>query len=113
MLTLPGLLSAGLWILGLAGVLATLSYVDWRRGLQRWRWGQVLALPRLLSPFYLSVTLFCTGMALSAITNPSPVWWQIAAWSVLAILFAASGVQYTLAGRRNGWDTPIEGTRQP
>ena len=113
MLTLPSLLSAGLWILGLAGVLATLSYVDWRRSLQRWRWGYVLTLPRLLSPFCLSVTLFCTGMALSAITQSSAVWWQIAAWSVLTVVFAFYAIQFTLAGRRNGWDTPIEGTRQP
>jgi hypothetical protein len=113
MLTLPSLLSAGLWIVGLASLLATLSYIDWYRSLQRWRWGHVQTLPRLLAPFCLSVTLFCTGMALSAVTHPSPVWWQIAAWSVLAVIFAVFAVQYTQAGRRNGWDTPIEGTRQP
>lgn len=99
--------------MGLAGVLATLSYVDWYRGQQRWRWRTMLALPRLLSPFSLSFTLFCTGMALSAMLNPSPVWWQIAAWGVLAVIFAFYAVQFTLTGRRTGWDTPIEGTRQP
>ena len=113
MLTLPNLLSAGFWILGLAGILATGSYINWYRGLHRWRWSYVLALPRLLSPFSLSFVLFCSGMALSAITNQPTVLWQIAVWGVLALIFAFYAVQFTLAGRREGWDTPIEGTRQP
>ena len=113
MLTLPSLLSAGIWIFGLAGVLATLSYVDWYRSLQRRSWSSMMALPRLLSPFCLSFTLFCSGMALSAITRPTPSWWQIAAWSILAVAFAFYAAGATRAGGRNGWDTPIEGMRQP
>ena len=113
MLTLPSLLSAGVWIMGLAGILATLSYADWLRSLRRRRWSSMWALPRLLSPFCLSFTLFCSGMALAAISGSSPSWWQIAAWSVLAAVFAFYTVRYTLAGRRSGWDTPIEGMRQP
>jgi hypothetical protein len=113
MLALPSLLSAGLCILGLAGVLATLSYADWLRSLHRRRWRSMVALPRLLSPFCLGFTLFCSGMALAAITNPLPSWWQIAAWSILAVISACCAASITQAGRRNGWDTPIEGMRQP
>lgn len=113
MLTLPSLLSAGLWIFGLAGVLATLSYADWFRSLHRRRWSSIMTLPRLLSPFCLSFTLFCSGMALAAITNPTPSWWQIAAWSILAVVFAFYAATIMLMGKRNGWDTPIEGMRQP
>ena len=113
MLTLPSLLSAGLWILGLAGVLATVSYADWRRSLHQHRWSSIMTLPRLLSPFCLSFTLVCSGMALAAITYSSPSWWQIGAWSLLAVIFACLAAVTTLAGRRNGWDTPFEGMRQP
>ena len=112
MLALPNLLSTGLWLLGLAGVLATLSYADWARSLHRRRWRSML-LPRFLSPFCLASTLFCGGVVLAAITNPAPSWWQIAAWSILAVFFAFYAMTITLAGRRNGWDTPIQGMRQP
>ena len=112
MLTLPSVLSAGIWILGLAGVLATLSYADWWRRLRHGRWSSLWALPRFLSPFCLSLTLFCSGMALAALTAPSPSWWQVAAWSILALVLAFYAVRWTQAGRRSGWDTPIEG-RQP
>ncbi len=113
MLTLPSLLSAALWIFGLAGVLATLSYADWWRSLHQQGWRSIVLLPRFLSPFCLSLTLFCGGMALSAITNSSPSWWQIAAWSLLAVIFAIYAGSATLAGRRAGWDAPFEGMRQP
>ena len=99
--------------MGLAGVLATLSCADWYRSLRRRRWRSMWALPRLLSPFCLSFTLFCSGMALAAVSDPSPSWWQIAAWSVPALIFAFYATRFTLAGRRSGWDTPIEGMRQP
>lgn len=113
MLTIPSLLSAGLWISGLAGVLATLSYADWIRSLQHRRWSSMVTLPRLLSPFCLSFTLVCSGLAFAAITYPPPSWRHIAAWSILAVIFACLSAVFTLAGRRNGWDTPFEGMRQP
>jgi hypothetical protein len=113
MLTLPSLLSATLWILGLAGVLATLSYADWQRSLHHRRWRSIVLLPRLLSPLCLSLTLFCIGMALAAASNPPLSWWQIAAWSILALVFAFYAWITTQAGRRAGWDAPFEGMRQP
>jgi hypothetical protein len=113
MLALPSLLSAGLWLLGLAGVLATLSYADWLASLHHRRRRSIMVLPRLLSPFCLAFAVFGSGMALAAITNPSPSWWQIAAWSILAVIFAFYAATIMQAGRRNGWDTPIEGMRQP
>jgi len=73
----------------------------------------MLGLPRLLSPLCFSLTLFCTGMTLTGVVGgQSPPWWQTAAWGVLALLFAVQCVVYTLAGRRKGWDTPIEGSRE-
>jgi hypothetical protein len=113
MLTIPDVFSAGLWILGLAGVLATISYHFWYGSLGARRWGEMVTLPRFLSPFCISFALFCTGMALGAITNRTPSWWQLAAWSILAFIFAVFAARMTLAGRRSGWDTPIEEIKQP
>ena len=71
------------------------------------------ALPRLLSPLCFSLALFCTGMTLNGVVaDQSSPWWQTAAWCVLALLFIAQCVMYTLAGRRKGWDTPIEGSKE-
>lgn len=113
MVTIPSLFADALWILGLSGVLATFSYLSWERSLRRWNWKDVLVTPRFLTPFCLSLALFCTGMALNAATNPTPSWWQIAAWSVLAVVFALYCANSARAARRNGWDAPIEGNRQP
>jgi hypothetical protein len=109
----PSLLSAALWILGLAGVLATLSYSSWYRDLSGRRWGAMVTLPRFLSPFCISLAAFCAGMALGASAAATPSWWQLAAWSILAVVFVVFAARTTLAGKRNGWDTPIEEIRQP
>jgi hypothetical protein len=113
MLTNPTLISAIFVIVGLAGLLATFSYGSWWCGLHGWHWSTLVTLPRLLSPFCLSFALFCSGMALGAIAAPTLSWWQLAAWSVLAVVFAAFAASLWLRGKRNGWDTPIEEIRQP
>lgn len=73
----------------------------------------MVSLPRFLSPFCISLALFSTGMALGAVTNVTPSWWQLAAWSILAVVFVVFAARTTLAGRQNGWDTPIEDIKQP
>ena len=114
MFTPQGLFTDALWVLGFAGLLATLSYMSWYRNLRRWSWRTMTAMPRMLSPLCLSLALFCTGMALNGVVaDQSPPWWQTAAWGVLALLFAVQCVMVTLAGRRNGWDAPIEGSKEP
>jgi hypothetical protein len=52
-------------------------------------------------------------MALGAVAEPTPSWWQLAAWSILAVVFVVFAARTMLAGKRNGWDTPIEEIRQP
>lgn len=110
MFTPQSLFIDALWVLGLAGVLATISYMSWYRSLRRWSWRYTLALPRLLSPLSLSLALFCGGLALNGATNQSSSWWQTAAWSILTILFLVQWGSATQAGRQKGWDTPIGGT---
>lgn len=114
MITLQSLFADALWVLGLAGALATFSYMAWYRDFNGWRWKVVLKLPRLLAPLCLSLTLFSVGMLLAGLFAfyPSP-WWQTAAWSVLSLLFALQSAVYLRAGRRRGWDIPIEESKQP
>lgn len=72
----------------------------------------MFGVPRTLCPLCLSLTLACIGMALSGLMwLPAAPWWQTMAWSMLAVLFGAQAVAYAVAGRRRGWNTPIEGTK--
>jgi hypothetical protein len=109
MLTVQSIVVNALWIVGLAGVLATLSYTAWYRSAQGWRWRQVFSLPRMLIPLSVSLELFSIGLAINGIsaTPPAP-WWETAAWSILALVFAVQTVIYGVAGLRYGWDTPLE-----
>ena len=99
-----------LWILGLACLLATLSYMSWYRNVRGWKWTYAFSLPRVLVPICLSLELFCIGLAINGLTSywPAP-WWESLAWTLLALLFAIQTVVYGVAGIRYGWDTPVEG----
>lgn len=110
MISAPSLLANGLWVLGLAGVVATFSYMNWLRSVRQWSWRQTLKMPIFLTPFTLSLFLFSGGIALTGLFSGVPTpWWQTIAWSVLTLLFGIQAVIYTRAGRRDGWDIPIEG----
>lgn len=97
-----------LWILGLAGVLATLSYTDWYRLQKGWRWRTLWDRPCFVVPLSVSLLVFCVGVALSGATayTPDP-WWQTALWALLALLFAVQAGIYARAGMRHGWDVPV------
>ena len=112
MISVQSLVSDALWIFGLAGALATVSYMNWVRSVNRWTWSHTLNMPMLLAPLSLSLFLFSGGMALSGLFSawPSP-WWQIIAWSLLTVLFGVQAVLYVRTGRRTGWDAPIEEKR--
>jgi hypothetical protein len=109
MFTFQNILVNTLWVLGLAGVLATFSYMSWYRRIRGWRWKTVFSLPRMLIPLSVSLELFSIGLAMSGVTAPvTAPWWETVAWSILALLFAIQTVGYGLAGLRHGWDTPLE-----
>ncbi len=110
MFTFADVLVDGLWVIGLAGLVATFSYVGWYRQQQGWNWPVAFRMPRLLMPFCLSLAFFCIGMALNgrASVPPAPLW-ESAAWSILIVLFAFFSLAYWMAGVRRGWDTPIQG----
>lgn len=109
MISVQSLLSNSLWVLGLAGVLATFSYMNWLRGIRCWSWPYTWNTPMFLTPLSLSLFLFSGGMASAGLLSVSPApWWQLIAWSVLALLFGVQAVLYARAGRHSGWDAPIE-----
>lgn len=84
-----GVFHNALWILGLAIVLAALSYADWRRRLTvpPISFRKALAEPGFQAAVSLGFVLFCAGLALG-----STVWWQIAAWTALGLLFTWQGL---------------------
>ncbi len=108
MITLRTVLIDALWVLGLAGLLATFSYMSWVRTVQPQPWRRLYNLPRMLVPLCVSVELFCIGLALNGVLayQPAPQWETIA-WSLLALLFAAQTILYGWAGMRHGWDRPL------
>lgn len=112
MISWQSVLSDALWILGLAGALATFSYMSWRRSVVGWSWGYTLSVPRTLVPLCLSMELFSIGLAMTGLTayQPAP-WWETVIWTVLVVLFAVQTVMYGIAGKRYGWDTPVEGRK--
>ena len=112
MISAQSLFSNSLWVLGLAGVLATFSYMSWLRGVRGWSWKYTLNTPLFLAPLSLSLFVFSGGMMASGQVSIMPVpWWQSVAWGVLALLFGVQSVFYLRAGRSRGWDAPIEEQR--
>ena len=78
-----GVVTNGLWVLGLAGMLAAWSYFDYYAKTHGKPVRQVLNAPMFIRPFSWAVAVFCIGVAASGGS-----WWQRLAWVVLAALFA-------------------------
>ena len=72
-------LANGLWILGLAILLATASWAHWTAGLRGIRLRRVLKRPSTRRPLSLGILFFCAGMA-----GTGRTWWERAAWVMLA-----------------------------
>lgn len=119
MSALQSLLVNSIWVLGLSGLLATLSYMDWYRSVKQWTFLETLSRPRMLAPLYASLTCFCAGLCISEFVFSGPVpattliaivggLWKSIVWGGFAIYFTAYSCQAILFGRRHGWDTPIK-----
>jgi hypothetical protein len=83
-----GVVTNGLWMLGLAGTLATLSYFDYYARSQGKPVRHVLNAPMFIRPFSWAVVTFCLGVAASGGS-----WWQRVAWAALAVLFGVQAWQ--------------------
>ena len=105
-----GLIIDFLWILGLAGVLATVSFAAWSSSVSHRRMSVVMRTPRFLAPLCIGLEFFSIGMAVSGLlAYQRAPWWETLAWSIFVILFGMQAILYGLAGTRDGWDTPVEG----
>jgi hypothetical protein len=74
-----GVATNSVWILGLALVLAVLSYADWSAYTTRQRLRVVLGRAAFRMALWSGLTLFCAGVALSG-----GRWWERILWGVLA-----------------------------
>jgi len=82
-----------LWVLGLAVLLAALSYAWYEAATTGQRLRSVLTLPVIELSYSLGFLVFCLGMVAQA----GRAWWETLLWSVLALAF---GVQVWSAQRR-------------
>ena len=86
------LLANSLWILGLATLLATLSWSHWRASEENVKFRTILARRKVRQALDLGLCLFCAGLAATASS-----WLERILWGVLAIAWF---VQVCLAQRK-------------
>lgn len=82
----------GLWILGLAIILAGLSWAHWIAREEQRRFRSVLSRPGIQRTIDLGLLLFCAGLAAT-----SRALWERVLWGLLGLAWI---VQAWLAGRR-------------
>jgi hypothetical protein len=78
-----GVAANSLWLLGLAILLAILSYADWQAHQAGRRLREVLSRPALQFALWSGLTLFCIGAATSG-----GRWWERILWGALAVMAA-------------------------
>lgn len=120
MIMIETVLADALWVIGLAGLLATASYTNWRWQINRlmktrqnqlipqgWRaaWGA------LETRFALSVslTLIAAGAAWRGLLDEGRIHWQMIAWGLLFFLLFIQTVLVARAGHKSGWASSPEG----
>lgn len=91
MIDVWGVVANGVWIVGLAVLLAALSWASWVASVEGGRFRTVLGRPGIQRALGLGLVLFCAGLAATGRT-----WWERALWGGLSALFAA---QAWLVGR--------------
>lgn len=114
MSTFQPLLINSVWVLGLAGVLATLSYMDWYRAVRQWTFRQTFQRPVALVPLYLSLTCFCAGLLLNEVLFSRlnfamfSTLWRPLVWVGFTLFFAYQSFQTIMYGRRYRKDAWIK-----
>lgn len=82
MIDLWGVISNAFWILGLAVILATVSWANWKAMIALDRLHFSLAKPHIGLSMETGGLLFCVGLATSAHR-----WWEQSLWALLAVAF--------------------------
>ena len=83
-----------LWILGLALILAALSWVYWVAARENVRFRVALNRPGVARGLDIGLMLFCAGLAATARTG-----WERALWGVLAVVFLVTAL---MSSKLNG-----------
>ncbi|MEZ4712146.1 MAG: hypothetical protein R3A44_33470 [Caldilineaceae bacterium] len=79
-----------IWVLGLSGLLATLSFAHWQASSDLMPWRIVLDRLAMRRALDLSLLLFCFGQLLAAVVlDRSATWLQIAIWTIFTLVFTA------------------------
>ena len=93
-----------LWILGLAVLLATLSYSDWKRSVEKRSLRSVLGefTPSLCINF--GLFLFCSGLLATSTT-----WWETAGWGIALLLVIGQVVADVIEQRKKEAGVEVEG----
>ena len=87
--------AASLWITGLAVVLASLGFADFRRATTGLKMRAVLGQPAYQLAVNAGLALFCLGLLASSHT-----WWEATIWGLLALAFLAYAFLAWRARRR-------------
>ena len=83
-----GVATNGMWMLGLTGMLAALSYFEYFAKAHGQPVRQLLNARVFVQPFSWAAAVFCAGVAASGGS-----WWQRLIWAVLAVLFGVRAWQ--------------------
>lgn len=94
MIDVWGVVANSLWILGLAVLLAALSWANWAASVKKVRFRTALTRPGVQRALNLGLFLFCAGLAATG-----RAWWERVLWGLLAVAWV---VQAWLAGRGKG-----------
>jgi hypothetical protein len=94
MIDLRTLLGGSLWILGLALILAALSWAYWVAARENVRFRVALNRPGVARALDIGLMLFCAGLAATARTG-----WERALWGVLAVVFLVTAL---MSSKLNG-----------
>lgn len=81
------------WILGLAGLLATFSHLDWYRRRRGWRMHEGMGRPLAQIAIYANLSVFCLGLSLAEVRIPSsgPRWMGFA-WGLFGLFYTAQTI---------------------
>ena len=83
MINIWAILANSLWILGVAFLLAIVSWAYWAANTQGDRFRTVMNLPRIQQALSGAAFLFCAGLAATSRT-----WWEQLLWGLLAAAWA-------------------------
>jgi len=97
MIDIWGVVANSLWILGLAVLLATLSWSHWAASTEKARFRAMLGRPRVQRVLDLGFFLFCAGLAATG-----RAWWERLLWGLLAAVFAVQACLVKREVKRTG-----------